>query len=92
MGGVSDGLEGVQKERELQPNLILPDVGLATLNGIEAAQRICGLSPGSKILFVSQESSPDVVKQALSVGALGCVVKTDARRDLLSAIKCRSSG
>jgi hypothetical protein len=48
--------------------------------------------PGSKILFVSQESSHDVVKQALSVGALGCVVKTDARRDLLSAIKCRSSG
>jgi DNA-binding NarL/FixJ family response regulator len=55
----------------LQPDLILLDIGLPSLNGIEAARRIRKLSPQSKILFVSQESSADVVKEALATGALG---------------------
>jgi DNA-binding NarL/FixJ family response regulator len=66
---VSDGLEAVQKAEELQPNLILLDVGLPTLNGIEAARRIRKLSPKSKILFVSQESAADVVGEAFRLGA-----------------------
>jgi len=57
---VSDGLEAVQKAEELQPDLILLDIGIPTLNGIEAAQRIRKLAPRSKILFLSQESSADV--------------------------------
>jgi CheY-like chemotaxis protein len=65
----SDGLEAVQKAEELQPDLILFDVGLPTLNGIEAARRIRKLSPESKILFVSQESSADVVQEAFLLGA-----------------------
>jgi DNA-binding NarL/FixJ family response regulator len=69
VGEVSDGLEAVQKAEELQPDLILLDLGLPSLNGIEAARRIRNLSPKSKILFVSQESAADVVREALSVGA-----------------------
>src|SRR5271170_4203313 len=59
VGEVSDGLEAVQKAQELQPDLIVLDIGLPTLNGIEAARRIRSVSPESKILFVSQESYAD---------------------------------
>ena len=83
---VSDGLEAVQKAEELQPDLILLDIGLPTLNGMEAARQIRKLVPEAKILFVSQESSPDVVQEALSLGARGYVVKTSAGSDLSSAV------
>ena len=83
----SDGLEAVQMAQDLQPDLILLDVGLPTLNGIEAARRIRKLSPNSKILFVSQQSSPDLVQAALETGALGYVVKSDAGGELLPAVE-----
>ena len=83
---VSDGLEAVQKAQELQPDLILLDIGLPTLNGIEAARRIRKLSPESKILFLSQETSADAVREALRLGAHGYVVKTDAKRELLAGV------
>jgi DNA-binding NarL/FixJ family response regulator len=82
----ADGLEAVQKAEELQPDLILMDIGLPLLNGIEAARRIRKLSSGSKILFVSQESSADLVSGALAIGANGYVVKTDAGKELLTAV------
>ncbi len=82
----SDGLAAVQKAAELQPDLILLDIGLPKLTGIEAARRIRKLSPESKILFVSQESSADIVREALGTGASGYVVKTDAGRELLEAV------
>ena len=75
----SDGLEAVRKAEELQPDLILLDIGLPKLNGIEAARQIRKVSPESKILFVSQESSAEVVQEALGLGARGYVVKTVAR-------------
>ena len=86
IGEVLDGLEAVQKAEELRPDLIVLDIGLPSLNGIEAARRIRKLSPESKILFVSQESSADLVQEALNLGALGYVVKTDARSELLTAV------
>jgi DNA-binding NarL/FixJ family response regulator len=87
IGEVSDGGEAVLKAEELQPDLILLDVGLPTLNGIEAARRICKLSPKSKILVVSQESSADVVKEAFRSGASGYVLKSLAGIDLLPAVE-----
>lgn len=89
---VSDGLEAVQKAEELQPDLILLDIGLPKLNGIEAARRIRKLSSGSKILFVSQESSADVVQEALATGARGYVLKTDARSEILAAVDAMLRG
>jgi len=88
----TDGLEAVQKAEELQPDLILFDVGLPKLNGIEAARRIRTVSPESKILFVSQESSADVVQEALRLGALGYVAKTQAGSDLLAAVEALFQG
>ena len=92
IGQVSDGLEAVQKAQQLQPDLILMDIGLPTLNGIEAARRIRDVSPTSKILFVSENRSPDVAQEALSNGAGGYVVKSDANSELLPAIKAVLEG
>jgi len=83
----SDGLEAVELARALQPDLVLLDIGLPKLNGIDAARRIRELAPKSKILFVSQESSVDVVQQAFSVGASGYVVKVDVGSELPTAVK-----
>ena len=86
VGEATDGLDAVQKAEELQPDLILLDIGLPSLNGIEVARQIRKVSPKSKILFVSQESSADVVQGALGTGAQGYVVKSDARRELLEGV------
>jgi DNA-binding NarL/FixJ family response regulator len=85
IGEASDGLEAVCSAEELQPELVLLDIGLPSLNGLAAAQRIRRVSPKSKIIFVTQESSPDVVQAALGTGASGYVVKTDANQ-LLTAV------
>jgi DNA-binding NarL/FixJ family response regulator len=89
---VSDGLEAVQKAEELQPDLILLDIGLPNLNGIEAARRIRKLSPQSRILFVSQESSADVIEEALGLGAMGYVIKVHAGSELLVAMEAVREG
>jgi DNA-binding NarL/FixJ family response regulator len=89
---VSDGLEAVQKAEELQPDLIVLDIGLPTLDGIEAARRIRKLAPKSKILFLSQESHADVVQEALRLGALGYIAKTNAGIELLAAVEAVCQG
>jgi DNA-binding NarL/FixJ family response regulator len=92
VGEVSDGREAVQKAEELQPDLILLDVGLPSLNGIEAARQIRKLSPESKILFLTQESADEIVQEALNLGARGYVVKTMAGNDLLAAVEAVHQG
>jgi DNA-binding NarL/FixJ family response regulator len=89
---VADGLEAVRKAEELQPDLLLLDVGLPMLNGIEAARQIRKLAPDSKIVFVSQETSADVLQEAFHLGALGYVAKTDAGIDLLTAVSAALRG
>jgi len=74
----SDGLEAVQKAGELQPELILLDIGLPRLNGIEAAKRIRMVAPNSRIMFVSQNSESDIVEAVFGIGALGYLLKSDA--------------
>jgi DNA-binding NarL/FixJ family response regulator len=88
----SDGLQAVRKAEELLPDLILLDIGLPRLNGIEAARRIRKVAPKSKILFLSQESSPDVAQAALSLGASGYVIKTHAGSELLPAVEAVIQG
>jgi DNA-binding NarL/FixJ family response regulator len=88
----ADGPEAVQKAEELKPDLIVLDIGLPKLNGIEAARRIRRVSPSTKIVFLSQNNDPDVVRVALSTGALGYVQKTDVRSDLLPTIEAVLQG
>ena len=87
IGECSDGDEAIQKAHELKPDLILLDISLPTLNGIEAARHIRQVSPNSKILFVTENRSPDIAEAALSTGASGYVVKWDGASELLPAIK-----
>jgi DNA-binding NarL/FixJ family response regulator len=82
----SDGLEAVQKAQELQPDLVVSDIGLPKLNGLEAARQILKLSPHTKILFLSHESSPDMIHDALAAGAMGYVVKVRVEDSLLNAV------
>jgi len=84
---VGDGWEAVQKAQELKPDLIVLDIGLPNLNGLEAANRIRQVTPDSKIIFLTQDSDRNVVRAALSTGARGYVLKTDARRELLTAVE-----
>ena len=87
-----DGPEAIQKAKEFQPELILLDIGLPTLNGIEAVRHIREVSPESTILFVSQNRYPEIVEEALTMGADGYVLKSDAATDLLPAIKAALEG
>ena len=94
VGQACDGLEAVQKAVELKPDLILLDIGLPSINGIEAASRI--VEDGAcrpKILFVSENRDPDVVAEALTCqGALGYLLKTDVHTNLLPAVAAVQRG
>jgi DNA-binding NarL/FixJ family response regulator len=83
----SDGPEAVQKAEKLRPDLILLDIGLPGINGIEAARRIRQVSPNSEIVFLTMDNSPDVAQAVLSTGAQGFVHKIRAQSDLLPAIE-----
>jgi DNA-binding NarL/FixJ family response regulator len=92
VGEASDGLEALQRAVELRPDLILLDIGLPSLNGIEVARQTRSLVPESKIIFLTQESSADVVQEALSLGAWGYVTKTKAQADLFAAVDAVLAG
>jgi len=92
IGEASDGLEAIQKAKELQPDLILLDVALPKLNGIEAAPSLCKVAPEAKILYLSANHSKVVVAAALSAGGHGYVVKSDGASELLVAVEAVLQG
>ena len=82
----ADGLDGVQKANEIQPDVVLMDVSLPGMNGIEATRQIRRISPGSKVLFLSMLDELNVIQAAFEAGGSGYVLKWDAGRDLIPAI------
>ena len=88
----TDGLEAVQKIKELQPDLVLLDINLPGLHGFQVAERIRGLAPRATFLFMSQESSADTVHRALGLGALGYIHKQSIATDLLPAVDAVLAG
>ena len=86
VGESADGLDAVEKTAELLPDLVLLDVQLPKMNGLDAARHIRRISPHTKILFMSSYQSLEVVREALKIGA-GYVVKADAARDLLPIVR-----
>ncbi len=87
-----DGEEAVRKAGELEPDLVLLDISLPGISGIEAARRIRVVSPNSHIIFLSQHDSLQMVENAMGVGGLGYVAKIDAGLELLKAIRIVSEG
>jgi DNA-binding NarL/FixJ family response regulator len=87
VGEASDGLDAIEKFQNLDPDLILLDIGLPAMNGIEVTRGIRSLSPRAKVLIVSENLSWDIAKEALCSGASGYVVKSDAAMELLPAVK-----
>jgi DNA-binding NarL/FixJ family response regulator len=92
VGEAADGLEALQKAQTLQPDLILLDIGLPKLNGIDAARQILQTIPGVKIIFVSQDNDEDVIRAVLRAGAQGYVLKANAGTELLPAVAAVAHG
>lgn len=92
MAVANDGFQAVQKAKELQPDLILMDLSLPGLNGIEATREILTISPASKILFVSEHRGSDVIQAALEAGASGYVLKSDSHSDLIRGVRAVLAG
>ena len=82
----ADGLEAIEKAIELQPDVVLFDIGLPTLNGIESAKQVRLLVPSTKVVFVTQESGSDLIQETFRLGARGYIHKQHAGTDLLPAI------
>jgi DNA-binding NarL/FixJ family response regulator len=92
VGEAADGLDAVHKAETLKPDWIVLDIGLPKMNGIEAARQLRELVPESRIIFLSQESSPDVVEAALALGAHGYVTKVMTGVELVAAVNSVVSG
>jgi DNA-binding NarL/FixJ family response regulator len=92
VGEASDGLNAIRKAEELKPDLIVLDIDLPILNGIEAGRRIRKLCPASKILFLTLESSVEVAQEAFNLGAIAYIVKAHAGSELSAAVEAVCQG
>jgi len=91
IGEVADGLEAVTRCEELQPDLILLDLGLSGITGMEVFRRIRLAGTRTVIIFVTNDASPEIVEEALRLGAKGYILKTDGG-ELLTAIRTAMDG
>lgn len=83
----ADGREAVEKAKRCMPDVVILDLGMPRLNGLEAARQIRKASPGTEVLILTMHESEHVVREVLGVGARGYVLKSDAGRDLVAAVK-----
>jgi len=90
IGEASDGVEAVDQAGALKPDVMVLDVTMPRMNGLEACRLIRQKAPGVEILFVTQHDSPQMMREALDAGARGYVVKSNAARDLLEAVEAVS--
>ncbi len=90
IGEASDGAEAVEKAKELSPDVMVLDVTMPRMNGLEACRVLRRQAPKLEILFVTQHDSPQMMREAIDAGARGYVVKSNAARDLLAAVEAVS--
>ena len=87
VGEASNGVEALEKAESLHPDVIVLDITMPKMNGLEVCRVLRKSSPGPEVLFVTQHDSPQMMREALGAGAKGYVVKSNAARDLLEAIE-----
>jgi DNA-binding NarL/FixJ family response regulator len=86
VGMAEDGKEAIELAELLSPDVVVLDIGMPVLNGIEAAERMRGSQFPSKVVFLSIEDAPEFIEAAFAAGALGYVLKSSLGTDLISAI------
>jgi DNA-binding NarL/FixJ family response regulator len=94
MGGVreaSDGREAIAMAQQLKPDVVIVDIGMPHLNGLDTTRQLLQLGPRFKVIVLTITDSDQVIREALSAGARGFVLKSDAARDLVSAVDALQS-
>jgi DNA-binding NarL/FixJ family response regulator len=86
-GEAIDGRDAVEKARALTPDLVLLDIGMPNLNGLDATRQILKVAPRIRVLILSMHNSDEVIREVLEVGARGFILKSDAARDLVAAVE-----
>ena len=86
-GEATNGREAVEKTAEMRPDIVILDIGMPTLNGLNATRQIMQANPGTKVLILTMHESDQVVREVLAAGARGYLLKSDAGRDLSTAIE-----
>ena len=86
----ADGIEAVAKAANLKPDVVVLDITMPNMSGLEACRLIRKKAPASEILIVTQHDSPHMMREAMEAGARGYVVKSNASRDLLAAVEAVS--
>jgi DNA-binding NarL/FixJ family response regulator len=86
-GEAADGREAVNLAGRLRPDLALLDIGMPSLNGLDATRQILAAAPDVRVLILTMHDSEQVVREVLAAGALGFLLKSDAGRDLVAAVE-----
>ena len=86
-GEAADGREAVSSANRLKPDLVLLDIGMPSLNGLDATRQIISAAPQTRVLILTMHDSEQVVREVLAAGALGFLLKSDAGRDLVAAVE-----
>jgi DNA-binding NarL/FixJ family response regulator len=90
-GEAQDGRQAVDKAKELKPDIVILDIGMPNLNGLEAARQMQRDNPQAKVLILTITDVDEVVRAVLDAGARGFVLKSDAARDLVAAVEALQS-
>jgi len=88
VGEASDGRQAVAMTKELNPDIVILDIAMPSLNGLEATRQIIKMRPQTKVLILTMHDSDTVIREVLVAGAKGYILKTDAGKDLVSAVDC----
>jgi DNA-binding NarL/FixJ family response regulator len=90
-GEASDGRQAIEMAKQLKPDVVILDIGMPQLNGLETTRQLLQYDPQSKIIVLTITDSDQVIREAINAGARGFVLKSDAARDLVSAVEALQS-